>query len=267
MREPGKVCVVAGVGPGNGAALTRRFAAGGYQVAMLARSAERLAELEREVPGAHAYTVDISDRAAVESTFAVIKQELGPVDVLVHNAAAGAREEFLDLQPETLERTFKVNVLSLLHCGQLAARDMLERGGGAIVVTGNTAARRGMPAFAGFAPTKAAQRILAESMARSLGPRGIHVVVRDHRRRDRSALDAQADAQRARRLLRQARARSPRRCGTWRTRSGRRGASRSICGRSARSGSETNGVYHSLRHGQLWRRGRRSECAYHSLTY
>jgi NAD(P)-dependent dehydrogenase (short-subunit alcohol dehydrogenase family) len=52
---------------------------------------------------------------------------------------------------------------------------MLERGGGAIVVTGNTAARRGMPAFAGFAPTKAAQRILAESMARSLGPRGIHV--------------------------------------------------------------------------------------------
>jgi NAD(P)-dependent dehydrogenase (short-subunit alcohol dehydrogenase family) len=175
VREPGRVCVVAGVGPGNGAALTRRFAHGGYRVAMLARSADRLAALEREVSGAHAYTVDIADRAAVESTFAAIKRELGPVDLLVHNAAAGAREEFLDLAPETLERTFKVNVLSLLHCGQLAARDMLERGGGAIVVTGNTAARRGMPAFAGFAPTKAAQRILAESMARSLGPRGIHV--------------------------------------------------------------------------------------------
>jgi NAD(P)-dependent dehydrogenase (short-subunit alcohol dehydrogenase family) len=175
MREPGKVCVVAGVGPGNGAALTRRFAEGGYHVAMLARSAETLAELERGVRGAHAYAVDVTDRAAVETTFAAIKRDLGPVDVLVHNAAAGAREEFLDLQPETLERTFKVNVLSLLHCGQLAARDMLERGGGAIVVTGNTSARRGMPAFAGFAPTKAAQRILAESMARSLGPRGIHV--------------------------------------------------------------------------------------------
>lgn len=175
MREPGKVCIVAGVGPGNGAALTRRFAAGGYQVAMLARSIDRLAELERDVEGAHAYTADIADRAAVESTFAAIRHDLGPIDVLVHNAAAGAREEFLDLQPETLERTFKVNVMSLLHCGQLAAPDMLERGGGAIVVTGNTAARRGMPAFAGFAPTKAAQRILAESMARSLGPRGIHV--------------------------------------------------------------------------------------------
>ena len=174
-RDQGKVCVVAGVGPGNGAALTRRFAEGGYQVAMLARSAERLADLEREVANAHAYAVDITDRVAVESIFAAIRERLGPVDVLVHNAAAGAREEFLDLAPETLERTFKVNVLSLLHCGQLAARDMLERGGGAIVVTGNTAARRGMPAFAGFAPTKAAQRILAESMARSLGPRGIHV--------------------------------------------------------------------------------------------
>ena len=175
MREPGKVCVVAGVGPGNGAALTRRFASGGYRVAMLARSAERLADLEREVPGAHAHAVDVTDRAAVEAAFASIRRDLGPVDVLVHNAAAGAREEFMDLDPATLERTFKTNVLSLLHCGQLAARDMLERGAGAIVVTGNTAARRGMPAFAGFAPTKAAQRILAESMARSLGPRGIHV--------------------------------------------------------------------------------------------
>jgi len=175
MSEPGKVCVVAGVGPGNGAAVTRRFAAGGYQVAMLARSADRLADLEREVGNAHAFVVDITDRAAVEAAFGAIRDQLGPVEILVHNAAAGAREEFLDLQAETLERTFKVNVLSLLHCGQLAARDMLERGGGAIVVTGNTAARRGMPAFAGFAPTKAAQRILAESMARSLGPRGIHV--------------------------------------------------------------------------------------------
>jgi NAD(P)-dependent dehydrogenase (short-subunit alcohol dehydrogenase family) len=175
MREPGRVCVIAGVGPGNGAALTRRFAAGGYRVAMLARSEERLAALAKEIEGARAYPVDVSDREAVEATFAAVRDELGPVDVLVHNAAAGAREEFLDLKAETLERTFRVNVLSLLHCGQLAARDMLERGGGAIVVTGNTAARRGMPAFAGFAPTKAAQRILAESMARSLGPRGIHV--------------------------------------------------------------------------------------------
>jgi NAD(P)-dependent dehydrogenase (short-subunit alcohol dehydrogenase family) len=71
-RGTGGVCVVAGVGPGNGAALTRRFAEGGYRVAMLARSAERLADLEREVGGARAYAVDVTDRAAVESTFAAI---------------------------------------------------------------------------------------------------------------------------------------------------------------------------------------------------
>ena len=169
------MCIVAGVGPGNGAALTRRFAAGGYQVAMLARSADRLDELRAQVANAHAFAVDVTDRPAVERTFAAIRQQLGRVDVLVHNAAAGASKEFMELDAETLERTFRVNVLSLLHCGQLAARDMLEKGSGAIVVTGNTSARRGMPRFAGFAPTKAAQRILAESMARSLGPKGVHV--------------------------------------------------------------------------------------------
>lgn len=175
MSEPSRVCVVAGVGPGNGAALSRRFAAGGYRVAMLARSTERLEALEREIANTQAFPVDITDRAAVEAVFARIRDSLGPIDLLIHNAAAGARQEFLELEPATLERTFAVNVLSLVHCGQLAARDMLERGGGAIVVTGNTAARRGMPAFAGFAPTKAAQRILAESLARDLGPKGVHV--------------------------------------------------------------------------------------------
>jgi NAD(P)-dependent dehydrogenase (short-subunit alcohol dehydrogenase family) len=170
-----KVCVVAGVGPGNGAALVRRFAAGGYRVAMLARSADRLTSLEQEIEGASAYPVDLTDRPAVQETFDRIDEDLGAVSVLVHNAAAGAFKTFLDLEPETLEHTFRTNTMSLLHCGQAAARRMLDHGGGAIVVTGNTSAWRGMPNFAGFAPTKAAQRILAQSMARNLGPQGIHV--------------------------------------------------------------------------------------------
>ena len=176
MGESGRgVCVVAGVGPGNGVSISRRFAAGGYRVAMLARSAERLAEWEKEIPGVRGFACDVADRAAVLVALAALRRELGPVDVLVHNAAAGAFGEFMDVAPETLETTFRVNVMSLLHCGQTAARDMLERGSGAIVVTGNTSARRGRAGFAAFAPTKAAQRILAESMARSLGPKGIHV--------------------------------------------------------------------------------------------
>ena len=169
------VCVVAGVGPGNGLATSRLFAARGHQVAMLARRGERLAQWEREIAGARGFACDVTDAAQVARAFAAIRAELGPVRVLVHNAAQGVFGEFMDVKPEQLEAAFRVNTLSLLHCGQEAARDMLAVGAGAILVTGNTAARRGKAHFAGFAPTKAAQRILAEAMARSLGPRGVHV--------------------------------------------------------------------------------------------
>lgn len=174
-REQARVCVVAGVGPGNGVAISRRFAREGYQVAMLARRGDALAKWQREIPGARGFACDVTDPRAVAETFAAIRRELGPVGVLIHNAALGAFGEFMETKPETLEATFRVNTLSLLLCGQEAARDMLAAGSGAIVVTGNTSARRGRAGFAGFAPTKAAQRILAESMARSLGPRGVHV--------------------------------------------------------------------------------------------
>jgi NAD(P)-dependent dehydrogenase (short-subunit alcohol dehydrogenase family) len=171
----GKVCVVAGVGPGNGTAFTRKFAEAGYRVAMLARTAERLEALESEIPGSRGYVVDIGDPAGVQATFARLRAELGPPDVLIHNAAAGAFTSFMETPPEMLETTLRTNTMSLLLLGQEAARDMLARGEGAIVVIGNTSAWRGGANFAAFAPSKAAQRILAQSMARSLGPRGVHV--------------------------------------------------------------------------------------------
>ena len=167
--------MVAGVGPGNGTAFTRRFAAAGYRVAMLARTVERLEALEKQVPEAQGYPVDMADREAVFATFERIRSELGPADVLIHNAAGGAFNAFMDLEPATLELTFQINMMSLLHCGQAAVPQMLESGGGAIVVIGNTSAWRGKAHYAGFAPTKAGQRILAQSMARSLGPQGVHV--------------------------------------------------------------------------------------------
>ena len=95
--------------------------------------------------------------------------------MLVHNAVGGAFGDFLEVDPERLRANFEVNVMGLLYLGRAVAPAMIEAGRGAIMVTGNTAARRGMPRFAGFAPTKAGQRILAESMARTLGPQGIHV--------------------------------------------------------------------------------------------
>lgn len=174
---PSPVCVITGVGPGNGASFTRRFAAAGYRVAMLARSRQVLAELEAAVPAARGYALDVGDAAAVGEVFGRIRAELGVVDVLIHNAGSGAFSRFMDTTPEMLEQSWRVNTLGLLLCGQAAARDMLARRRGAVIVIGATASLRGGANAAAFAQGKAAQRALAQSMARSLGPQGVHVAL------------------------------------------------------------------------------------------
>ncbi len=173
MSDP--VCLISGVGPGTGAALARRFASGGYRVAMLARNEERLRSLEAEIEDSRGYVCDVSDPEAVRATVAGVRGDLGAPTVLVHNAVGGAFGDFLEVEPEQLRANFEVNVMGLMYLARALAPAMIEAGRGAVMVTGNTSARRGMPRFAGFAPTKAGQRILAESMARSLGPQGIHV--------------------------------------------------------------------------------------------
>jgi len=100
---------------------------------------------------------------------------MGRPSVLVHNAVSATFQNFLDADPEDLERNFRVNTTSLLYLARDLVPDMIKTGAGAIMVTGNTAALRGVADTAVFAPTKAAQRILAQSLARDLGPRGIHV--------------------------------------------------------------------------------------------
>ena len=173
MSKP--VALITGVGDTTGASLVRRFAAGGYRVAMVARNAARLETLEREVEGARAYVCDLSDLDAVVAAAAQVKREMGAPAVLVHNAVAHSFEPFLDADPRDLERNFRVNTTALLYLARAVVPDMLEAGSGAIVVTGNTASHRGVPNYALFAPTKAAQRVLAESLARDLGPKGVHV--------------------------------------------------------------------------------------------
>lgn len=170
-----RVCVVTGVGPGTGAALARRFAADGYRVAMLARDRVRLEKLAAEIPGAAPFPVDVADLDALRATLARVRAELGAPSVLLYNAVAGGFGSFESVTPEVLEQRFRVNVTSLLVAVQELAPAMVAAGRGAIVATGNTSAWRGKAAFAGFAPTKAAQRVLAESLARALGPRGVHV--------------------------------------------------------------------------------------------
>jgi NAD(P)-dependent dehydrogenase (short-subunit alcohol dehydrogenase family) len=169
------VAVVTGVGPGTGAAITRRFAAGGYAVAMLARNQARLDELAREIPDAHAYPCDVTDVAQLGQTLDAIEKELGAPKVLIHNAVGGAWGNFLEIDPQVLNQNFQVNTMALLHLARRLAPAMTAAGEGVIIATGNTSALRGKAGFAGFAPTKAAQRILAEAIARELGPKGVHV--------------------------------------------------------------------------------------------
>ncbi len=173
MAQP--VCLITSVGAGTGAALARRFAEGGYRVAMLARNRDRLEALEKELPNAKAYVCDVGDLEALLACVEAVRSEMGVPSVLVHNAVSATFATFLDADPEDLERNFRVNPTSLLALARALAPDMVEAGHGAIMVTGNTAALRGVPSYAVFAPTKAAQRILAQSLARDLGPKGVHV--------------------------------------------------------------------------------------------
>lgn len=165
------LALVTGVGPGTGASVARRFAEGGYRVVMLARDKNRLTALAAEIPDSIAAPCDITDAAAL----ARIVSEVGNPSVVVHNAVGGAFGNFLNIDPEVFQRNFEINAMALYHLARLTTPAMAEAGKGALIVTGNGSSERGRAAFAGFAPTKAAQRILAESLARDLGPKGVHV--------------------------------------------------------------------------------------------
>ena len=173
MAKP--VAMITGVGPGTGSALARRFAKGGYAVAMLARDKDRLAALESELPDSKAFICDVSREDEIAETVRQITGTMGHTEIFVHNAVGGTWGHFLDIDPKDLLGNFQINTMALLHFARALAPSMIEAGKGAIIVTGNTSAHRGKPFFSAFAPTKAAQRILAEAMARDLGPKGIHV--------------------------------------------------------------------------------------------
>ena len=171
------VCAVVGVGPGNGEALARRFAADGYAVALMARRAELTAKLATELPRAKSYACDVSAAASIEAAFAAMRADLGDVDALIYNAGSGVWGNVEEVKAEDLERSWRVNTLGLFLSARQAIPAMRRKGEGAIVVIGATASRRGAAGAAAFAQSKMAQRALAESMARHLWPAGIHVAL------------------------------------------------------------------------------------------
>ena len=176
-NDKAPVCAVVGVGPGNGEAFARRFAADGYAVALIARRLDLSERLGKELPRARAYACDVADAGSIEAAFGKITADLGDVDVLVFNAGSGVWGTIEDVSPDDFERSWRVNTLGLFLAARQAIPAMRRRGQGAIIVVGATASRRGVAGTAAFAPAKMAQKALAESMARHLWPTGIHVAL------------------------------------------------------------------------------------------
>lgn len=170
---------IVGVGPGLGAALARRFARGASDVVLMARSATSLAAVARDVEAlgrrAASIQVDAGDPSSVGAAFDRASAALGAPDVLIYNAGAFQRGSIVDISPEDFERCLRINCTGAFLAVQRVLPEMLTRGKGTILLTGATASLRGSAAFACLAVGKFGLRALAQSMARELGPRGVHV--------------------------------------------------------------------------------------------
>ncbi len=174
-----ETAVVVGVGPGLGTSLIRVFAKAGLRVAACARNPEKLTSLIDEVRSgggeAIAYGCDATDDDAVNRLFEQIDGDLGSPSVAIYNAGAFVRNSILDTSSEEFENCWRVGCLGGFHVAKAAASRMVSNDGGTILFTGATAALRGGAMFHNLAVPKFALRALAQSMARELGPRGVHV--------------------------------------------------------------------------------------------
>jgi NAD(P)-dependent dehydrogenase (short-subunit alcohol dehydrogenase family) len=169
-----EIAVVVGVGPGLGAALVRCFAGVGLQVVAAARNPERAAALLAGT-GARTYACDATDEVAVEALFARIIDEVGTPALVVHNPSHFVMKPFLDLTEEEFLQAWRVACLGGFLVGRAAARAMLKEGRGTILFTGSTPSLKAGAEFAAFAAAKFGVRALAQSMARELGTKGLHV--------------------------------------------------------------------------------------------
>ena len=169
-----KTALIVGVGPGLSASLARLFARHGLQVAMAARDPDKLQKLAEETAGA-TFACEATEPEEVAALFEVVVATQGVPDIVVYNASARARGPVTDLIPEEVARAISVSAYGGFLVAQQAARYMAARGSGAILLTGASASVKGYPNSAAFAMGKFALRGLAQSMARELSPKGVHV--------------------------------------------------------------------------------------------
>lgn len=190
------VAAVLGVGPGLGAAISRRFAREGFKVALLARSPKSTDPVREEIESAGgealAVEADATDAASVARAFEEVRDSLGDPEVFVYNAGAFRMGGILDLSPEDFDSCFKANCAGAFYASRHVLPAMLERGRGTVIFTGATASLRGSARFSALATGKFGLRALAQSMAREFGQQGIHVA--------HAIIDGQIDTPRVREM-------------------------------------------------------------------
>lgn len=174
-----KAAIIIGAGDATGGAVARRFAKGAYVACVTRRSAEKLQPLITEIKAAggeaRGFGSDARDEAQVIDLFSTVEREVGPVEVLVFNIGANVNFPITEMTERVYRKVWEMAAFAGFLTGREAARVMTPRGRGTIIFTGATASLRGGPGFAAFAGAKFALRALAQSMARELGPKGIHV--------------------------------------------------------------------------------------------
>jgi len=174
MLQPNKIALIVGAGHGLSASLTRKLRAAGLQVAIAARNVAKLEPLTTET-GARAFVCNAADPAGVSQLFDQVLAAFGPPDIVIYNASFRTRGAIAGLDPADVQRSLAVTAYGGFLVGQLAARGMAASGAGVILFTGASASVKGYAQSAPFAMGKFALRGLAQSMARELGPQGVHV--------------------------------------------------------------------------------------------
>jgi len=174
MDFPYRSALIVGTGPGISASLARRLAGFGVKIALAARNVQKLDALIRDT-GAQAFAADAANPQSVARLFDQVRDRIGEPEIVVYNAGARAHGPLAELDPEAVQEAVAITAFGGFLVTQQAAKRMVPRGHGAILLTGATASIKGFAHSASFAMGKFALRGLAQSAARELGPKGIHV--------------------------------------------------------------------------------------------
>lgn len=174
-----KAALIVGAGDATGGAIAKRFAREGYATVMIRRHADALEELASAIRAAggtpYPMGVDARDEDQIVALFAHIEEEIGPLEVVIFNIGANVHFSITETTARVFRKVWEMACFAGFLTGREAARHMLPRGRGTVIFTGATASVRGGPGFSAFASAKHGLRALAQSMARELGPKGIHV--------------------------------------------------------------------------------------------